>query len=109
MAESNLLSDRVGLLSIWVWLTCLLGGGLFLGGSALLYNWVWLSLGRFGGVELYLCADPVSFLLGSALLSTWVWLIVVVGSGLPSTWVWLTFERLGGKKISFGEVWLTFT
>ena len=75
--------DGVGLLSIWVLLTFLLGSGLFLGGSALLYNWVWLSLGLFGGVELYLCADPVSFLLGSALLSTWVWL-------------------------SFGRFWLTF-
>ena len=108
LAESNLLLDGVGLLSIWVWLTFLLGSGLFLGGSALLYNWVWLSLGRFRGVELT-CArilflsylDLPYFLLGSGL--------VLVGSGLASTWVWLTFERLGGKKISFGEVWLTFT
>ena len=69
-------------------------------------NWVWLSLGRFGGVELT-CARILFpsylglpyFLLGSGL--------VLVGSGLPSTWVWLTFEQLGGEKIRFGEVWLT--
>ena len=103
LAESNLLSDGVGLLSMWVWLTFLLGGGLFLGGSALLYNWVWLSLGRFGGFELtcerivfpsYL--DLPYFLPGSGSLLWSVLAYLLRGSGL-------LLSGLAGRRLVLGR------